>query len=418
MRAAAEEALMSGKRIAERALEQGAGILRLAPAWVPRSFCVPGRRLKLHPADYYALGGDRGGIDERWLSSTTAADNGPKTGPDEGLSRVVVEDGGRTETVLLREAVEALGKAMIGPRLWREHHGWPLYSKFFDNKGALPHHVHHRERHAKLVGRAGKPESYFFPTQLNNHGGDFPYTFFGLRPGTTKDQVRESLLNFSRGDNRITDLSSAYRLEPGTGWDVPAGILHAPGSLCTYEPQKASDVFSMFQSLTGDAIVAPELLWKDVPKDRVGDVEYLLDILDWEANVDPDFAARHFLRPRPVRPFAETRPEGWEESWISYRSPDFSAKELTVLPGATAVIRDAAAYGLILLQGHGKLGPWDIDTPALIRFGQLTSDEFFVTEEAAERGVAVANPSRTDPIVMLKHFGPGNPDLALPDAAR
>ncbi len=214
---------MSGKRIAERALEQGAGILRLAPAWVPRSFCVPGRRLKLHPADYYALGGDRGGIDERWLSSTTAADNGPKTGPDEGLSRVVVEDGGRTETVLLREAVEELGAAVIGARLWREHHGWPLYSKFFDNKGALPHHVHHRDRHAKLVGRAGKPESYFFPPQLNNHGGDFPYTFFGLRPGTTKDQVRECLVNFARGDNRITDLSSAYRLEPGTGWDVPAG---------------------------------------------------------------------------------------------------------------------------------------------------------------------------------------------------
>ena len=73
--------------------------------------------------------------------------------------------------------------------------------------------------------------------------------------------MRECLRAFARGDNRITDLSSAYRLEPGTGWDVPAGILHAPGSLCTYEPQKASDVFSMFQSLTGDSIVAPELLW-------------------------------------------------------------------------------------------------------------------------------------------------------------
>jgi len=49
-----------------RALEEGEGILRLAPCWVPRSFLMPGRRLKLHPDDYYALGAHRGGIDERW----------------------------------------------------------------------------------------------------------------------------------------------------------------------------------------------------------------------------------------------------------------------------------------------------------------------------------------------------------------
>ena len=66
--------------------EQGEGILRLAPAWVPRAFCIPGRRLKLHPDDYYAFGATRGGIDERWFSSTTKADNGPLTTPDEGLS--------------------------------------------------------------------------------------------------------------------------------------------------------------------------------------------------------------------------------------------------------------------------------------------------------------------------------------------
>ncbi len=62
--------------LAKKALEQGEGILRLTPTWVPRSFCVPGRRIKLHPDDYYALGGMRGGIDERWFSSTTPAENG------------------------------------------------------------------------------------------------------------------------------------------------------------------------------------------------------------------------------------------------------------------------------------------------------------------------------------------------------
>jgi len=56
---------------------------------------------------------------------------------------------------------------------------------------------------------------------------------------------------------------------------------------------------------------------------------------------------------------------------------------------------------------------WEIETPARICFGQLTMDELFVTESAAKGGVVISSPSRTDPIVMLKHFGPGNPDLKL-----
>ena len=49
---------------------------------------MPGGRLKLDPRDLYALGAHRGGIDERWFASTTNADNGPGTPPDEGLSYI------------------------------------------------------------------------------------------------------------------------------------------------------------------------------------------------------------------------------------------------------------------------------------------------------------------------------------------
>lgn len=402
---------MNTRSLASLALEQGGGILRLAPAWVPRFYCVPGRRIKLHPNDYYALGSARGGFDERWLSSTTPANNGPLTAPHEGLSFVVFQDGGGMEKILFRDAIDEIQGGIIGERIWREHGCWPMYSKFFDNMGALPHHVHHRDEHARLVGQNGKPESYYFPPQMNNHGGDFPYTFFGIEPGTSRDQIRECLVNFTKGDNKITNLSRAYRLEPGTGWDVPPGILHAPGSLCTYEPQRNSDVYAMYQSLTGDQLVQEELLWKDCPEDRLGDFDYLVEVLDWEANVDPEFVAHHFMRPRPVRPAEET--PGYVEKWISYRSGAYSAKELTVLPDQTVTITDAAAYGVILVQGHGRLGSWQADTPTLIRYGQLTSDEFFVTEEAARSGVVISNPSSADPLVMLKHFGPGNPDLVI-----
>jgi len=402
---------MSVKSLTEKALQQGKGILRLAPNWVPRSFCIPGRRIKLHPDDYYALGSERGGIDERWFSSTTPADNGPLTAPNEGLSFVVFENGSTTEQFLIRDAISELKGAIIGERIWKQYQGWPMYSKFFDNLGPLPHHIHHRDEHAKLVGQLGKPEAYYFPPQVNNHPGQFPYTFFGLIPGTSKEQVKECLQNFSKGDNKITNLSKAYRLEAGTGWDVPPGILHAPGSLCTYEPQKASDVFAMYQSLVSNQIAPEELLWKNTPEEKKGNYDYLMEVIDWEKNVDPEFAAKHFMRPMPVRDVQEMKPEGYCEKWICYKSDAFSAKELTVLPGRTVSIRDSAAYGLIVLQGHGTLGAWDIETPALIRYGQLTHDEYFVSESAAREGVTITNLSKTDPIVMLKHFGPDNPDL-------
>jgi hypothetical protein len=169
----------------------------------------------------------------------------------------------------------------------------------------------------------------------------------------------------------------------------------------------------MYQSLVGDAIVPEELLWKDTPKDRIGNFDYLIEVLDWELNIDPLFKQHHFMSPVPVRSPEEMKAEGYYENWICYRSNAYSAKELTVLPGATVVISDAAAYGMIMMQGHGKMGVWSIETPALIRYGQLTNDEFFVSEKAAVEGVTITNLSLTDPIVMLKHFGPDNPDLNL-----
>src|SRR5579883_1545543 len=84
------------------ALTAGAGVVRLAPCWVPRSFLMPGGRLKLDPRDLYILGGHRGGIDERWFSSTTKAANGPLTADDEGLSYIAFNG----KRVLLKEAIE------------------------------------------------------------------------------------------------------------------------------------------------------------------------------------------------------------------------------------------------------------------------------------------------------------------------
>jgi hypothetical protein len=388
---------------ARAALEANEGIFRLAPAWVPRSFLQPGRRLKLHPEDYYALGKDRGGIDERWFGSTTAADNAGAP-PDEGLS-YIVHAGAR---FTLREAVAALGAEIIGDPIWKKYGRWPVYSKFFDNMGPIPHHHHQSAEQAALVGREGKPESYYFPPQMNAIGNNFPYTFMGFEPGTRKEDIIRCLERWNCGDNGILDYSKAYRLKPGTGWLIPPCILHAPGSLVTYEPQWGSDVFSMFQSLVEGREVWRDLLVKDIPKDKHDDLEYIVGQLDWEANVDEHFKDSHYLEPIPD---GDTAGEGYVDRWIVYGDVAgeqlFSAKELTVNPGAKVTIKDNGATSLITVQGRGRINGLPLESPTMIRFGEMTEDEVFVTAQRAQEGYEIENLAAACPLVILRYFGPG-----------
>ena len=395
----------SASDLVRDAVSAGEGIVRLAPCWVPRSFLMPGGRLKLDPRDLYILGAHRGGIDERWFSSTTKAANGPLTAPDEGLS--YIEFQGRK--VLLKEAIETSGDLFLGPAVMRREGGWNLLCKFFDNLGPIPHHLHQTDEFAARVGQKGKPEAYYFPPQYNFKDNHFPYTFMGLEPGTTRDDVRGCLERWNGGDNGILYHSRAYKLQPGTGWQINPGILHAPGSLVTYEPQVNSDVFAMFQSLVEGRMVPWELMVKDVPPEHHHDLDYLLDMLDWDANTDPEFAKHRLFHPTPAGDPAAMKDAGYSENWVVYSTAFYSAKDLTVFPGRSAIIKDAAAHGLIVVQGYGAIGKHDVETPTLIRYGELTKDELFVTADAASEGVRITNRSSSENLVMLKHFGPGNP---------
>lgn len=397
---------MSKNNLISEALTAGDGVVRLAPCWVPRSFLMPGGRLKLDPRDLYALGAHRGGIDERWFSSTTKAANGPLTAEDEGLSYIEFQG----KKALLKEAIETMGDRFLGSEVMQRYGGWNFFCKFFDNLGPIPHHLHQTDEFAARVGQKGKPEAYYFPPQYNFKENNFPYTFMGLNPGVSKDAVRRCLERWNDGDNGILYLSRAYKLEPGTGWQVDPGILHAPGSLVTYEPQRNSDVFSMFQSLVEGRAVPRELLVKDVPEKHHSDFDYLIDMLDWPANTDPQFSEHRLFHPKPVRPIEQMEQDGYCENWVVYSTPHYSAKELTVFPGHSVTIRDAAAYGLILTQGYGTFGRHEVETPSLIRYGQMTRDELFVTVDAASQGIRITNKSQTENLVILKHFGPGNPE--------
>jgi len=390
-----------------RALEAGQGLLRLIPNWVPRSFLHPGKRIKLAPGDWYAYGAHRGGIDERWFASTTDAANEGRVW-HEGQSFCKFEG----QLFLLKEAVESAGEELVGPQIFEKYQRWPVYSKFFDNMGPIPHHMHQSQQDAQRTGQEGKPESYYFPPQLNNVDNNFCYTFMGLEPGTRPEDVRKCLEDWDQGDNGILDLSRAYRLKRGTGWLIPPGVLHAPGSLCTYEPQWGSDVFGMFQSLVEGREVPWSLLVKDVPEDKHQDLDYIIGQLDWEKNVDTHFKQHNYLE--PIVDEARSG-RGCSDRWIVYGTIDgeqlFSAKELTLEPGSKCTLQDPGASGWITVQGRGRIGNINLQTPAMIHFGEHTEDEVFISHQAATSGVEVEN-TGSEPLVSLRYFGPGvHPNL-------
>jgi hypothetical protein len=185
---------------------------------------------------------------------------------------------------------------------------------------------------------------------------------------------------------------------------IPPGVLHAPGSLCTYEPQWGSDVFGMFQSLVEGREVPWSLLVKDMPADKHHDLDFIIGQLDWEKNIDTHFKDNNYLEPMEA-----ASGDGWEDLWIVYGRVGgkqlFSARELTVMPGAKCTIKDGGASGWITVQGTGRIGKLALETPSLIRFGDETMDEVFITHEAATRGVEVENTGR-EPLVSLRYFGP------------
>ena len=188
----------------------------------------PGQRLKLHPDDLYALGAHRGGINERWFSSTTNAANGPARRHDEGLSYV----DRRRRGFLLEGGGRARGDLLLGAAVMQRDGGWNLLCKFFDNMGPIPHHMHQSDEQAQLrrARRASRRRTTFRRSTTRSTTISRTRSW-ASSPGRRKADVRKCLENWNEGDNGILYLSRAYRLKPGTGWQIDAGILHAPGSL-------------------------------------------------------------------------------------------------------------------------------------------------------------------------------------------
>ena len=161
------------RNIIATVLAEGRGILRLEPAWVARDFLPPGKRLGLKDEEYEV--GERGWISERWIGSTTKADNRISP-PDEGLSYVGIPG----ERITLKAAVEAAGDLIMGAEYAKTHKGLGRLAKIYDFGARIPYHIHQMEKDAKLVGANSKEEAYYFPEDVDL--GPHPETFFGVHP--------------------------------------------------------------------------------------------------------------------------------------------------------------------------------------------------------------------------------------------
>lgn len=377
----------------DRVLERGDGVARLEPSWVARDFLPPGRRLGL-PESAYDVG-ERGFICERWLGSTTRADNrvGP---PDEGLSYLGGDSG---ERLSLRAAVEADPVAVMGAKYAAGHPGGlGRLAKLFDYGARLPYHIHPPQRFASLVGRKSKDEAYHFPAGVDM--GAHPESFFGVHPWIARERSYDTLLPYlvDWDSDLILRHASAERLVAGEGYLIPSGVLHAPGTALTLELQEDSDVLAMFQALNAGRIISKDLLFKDVrAQDRRTQGErFPLGFVEWEVNGDPFFFENHHLTPRPIDHAASS---GGTQSWIFYDTTKFSGKKLVIPPGDEMSVVEDGVFNLLVWSGSGTYAGHEV------RGQDSALDELLVTHAAATTPHTVTN-TGIDDLVIFTFFGP------------
>jgi hypothetical protein len=177
----------------------------------------------------------------------------------------------------------------------------------------------------------------------------------------------------------------------------------------------------MYQSLVEGREVPWSLLVKDMPKSKHKDIDFIVDQLDWEKNVDPNFKDNHYLEPVPV---ADTRSEGYVDRWIVYGKVEgeqlFTAKELTVDPGAKCTIKDTGAYGLITVQGSGMINGSAPRLPEAHPLPRAHRGRILLHRGRRQgRRHLREHQQHVEPLVCLRYFGPEvNPDAPAMGAYR
>ncbi len=410
------------RRLVEQEIARTGGIFRLAPTWVGRPGIIqPGRRIKLYD-DYLS---QDVAVNERWFASVTYADNGVYNRicpEDHGLSYLIIGN----QKVQLRDAIACAGDLLLDGR------EWDVLPKFFDNWHRIPHHMHPCQEHVR-PGLTGKPESYYFPLELNMDKNASPATPMGVDAHYSDAQILNYFSHYFKGDNRLTDLANTINILPGTGWFMPPCTLHAPGSLVTYELQVASDVSCIPESRVNDMVMPPDLIDRDLPVTIARDgfeavCEYMLSMIRCSNSGNSQNFRKEYFRP-PVKVRNE---EAGVQSYTIYRTGKgseahnadlYSAKKTQVNSECVFDLQEKAAYGGIVLAGHGKIWvegkqPLKIEAVSLYPTrDDLGGDEFFVSAPAA--GKVKVSCESMEQLTFHQHFAsnsnPESTTLPVPE---
>lgn len=407
----------------QRALERYDGVLKEVMGRVRRDF-LPGnwQSLGIHPSERALYGERFGDLAELWFHATEPAIGGYSQ--VEGLTMVKDPDA----TFFLRDAVAECGKEILGEEYHRKHGRLAMFTKIYSFTVNIFLHWHLNQKLASQVKQMSKEEGYYFAPELFPYGKK-PYTYFGLKPDTTKDQVKAALskAKWDKGDTSLLERCHKIELEPGTGWLLGSLLIHGPGQIPTIEPQVMADNLIVgIPVLENGTPVTRDLLFRDlVPAFKENIDRVVEETLDWEENCvsEERWIRRHYLEPVPVK--GDT-PPGVQDRWVVYgnfsekfKNESFSCKELRMKPGTETVVRDHGFTGAFALAGSAVIvsdGRPDVHVSALPPFWRETAVHGYDncvswTADRAKRGVRIRNIHPSQDFVLIRSIAGKCPDM-------
>lgn len=404
-------------------LDKNGGVLPLLHRYAGRTFCTPGKRLRLDARSYYPdyMGGT--GLDEIWMCCTVpivtgVIDTRTKKAPfREGEAHVLTADG---RVISLQDLISANPKSVVGDKvtaLSKQLFGtvtWPIVSKKFDNLNPIPHHLHWSKWEVYDIN------SYDNPGVSPSH---YHTTAMGLYPFVTREQFLACMKRFGQGEyNGVRHLSSHTMMHIDDGFVMPNGVLHSPTNLCTHELHVTMDEHFLAEDLTLDGrIGAKDAFYacreEDYPKARHEDWDYLVEKFDFAANQDPDFVLKNS---RPAIPAEEFKGNGVDAKWIVYGNflgdQKCSILRLIVEPGAKTTFRPECPTMFHTNGGSGRVGKLGVRYHQNMILGEIYPEIGFITQAAlANGGVEIEN-TGTQPLVLTFDF-PQNAHSKTPGVA-
>ena len=365
--------------VLDKELDQKQGVLRLKPTFVARNYPGLGRLgIKKFSA------GKRGWLCERWMASSVVV-RGQSQIENEGLSELDIEG----VKLSLKDALALSPERMVGKNYAKLHNNrFGVLTKILDIGKPISWHVHPRKEQAKKYWNMNpKEEAYYFLDQPNK--GPLPYSHLGMHPDTTKGDLLPILKRWN--DDKVLDLSPAYRLNVGEGFLILAGVIHAPGTALTLEAQEESDVGSSFQPMVYGKITSKEQTLLNGPKTE----EEAMELIDWKVCTDPKFYSRYHIVPEMISEDGAVK-----EYWVYNPKicKKFTGKEVRVSAKKKAKMSERGPFLLLAWKGQGTVNG------VKVAGGNPKTDELFVSYEAAAEH-EIVNEGKEE-LVFFKIFGP------------